>query len=85
MAKLPDDITKLLTDVIKESEKEKEKKEKKKKEKRAALTKRVAHKLRMIYYGPKYHAAVTKSKKKKPKETATSLLVGYARKSGYRK
>ena len=54
-------------------------------EKNEALLKKVARKLRMIYYGPKYHATVTKPKKKKPKKTAASLLVNYARKSGYRK
>lgn len=76
-------IEKALRDAAKASEKEKTKQ----KEKRETLIKKVGRKLRMIYYGPKYHAAVTKPKKKrkKPKETAASLLVGYARKSGYRK
>lgn len=79
--KFTPDVAQALRDAAKAADREK----KKEKQKREALIKRVTRKLRMIFYGPKYHAAMTKPKKKKPKETAASLLVGYARRSGGKK
>ena len=74
-------VAQALRDAAKAADREK----KKEKQKRKTLIKKVTRKLRMIFYGPKYHAAMTKPKKKKSKETAASLLTGYARRSRYRK
>lgn len=66
-------MEKALRDAAEASEREEKRKREKQKKKREALVKKVKRKLQMIFYGPKYHAAMTKPKKKKFKTVRTKV------------